>query len=115
MSNSSRKDTKESSRMALEAMGPKKMAAKMAEIYDVIVRCHKKDMGDLSLSEIQKEYEDFYSKRIDLNRVSARVYDLVQAHRVVRSESLRPCFVTGRMIHPVFAKPQQAALPGVGG
>lgn len=105
-----RVDTMDSSRMSFESMGPRALAGKMAEILDIIIHCHREGLTDLSLSEIQQAYEARLNKRIDLNRVSARVYDLVNAKKLDRIEQLRPCRVTGRKVHPVRAIAQQGRL-----
>jgi hypothetical protein len=103
-------DTMDSSRLSYDSMGVRVIAGKMAEILDIVVHCHREGLTDLSLSEIQQAYEAKNGKRIDLNRVSARVYDLVQAKKLERIEQLRPCKVTGRRVHPVKAIAQQARL-----
>ena len=67
-------------------------------------------MPDMSLTEIRDTYERLHSRRIDLNRVSARVSDLVAAGRLQRREDTRPCSVTTKNIHPVFVPAHQARL-----
>lgn len=106
-------DTRDSSRLSLKRMGARELAGKMAEILDVVAHCHRQGMADVSLTEIRDVYEAMLSKRIDLNRVSARVYDLVNAGKLERLPDLRPCSKTGRLVHPVRAVPQQARLAGV--
>ena len=45
---------------------------------------------------------------LETSTVAARVHSLIAAHRLVESEDLTPCPVTGRNVHMV-------ALPGAGG
>jgi hypothetical protein len=103
-------NVRESSRLAKAAMSQRELAGRMAEIMEVLVAAHKGGAADMSLTEIRDAYESSTGKRIDLNRVSARVYDLVNAERVERLEKMRPCTRTGRMVHPVRVVPQQARL-----
>lgn len=102
--------TKDTSAQALEAIGWKKMAAQQREIFDVVLGCQRNGMPDMSLTEIRDTYERLHSKRIDLNRVSARVSDLIAAKRLQRKEDTRPCSVTTKNIHPVFVPAHQAGL-----
>lgn len=106
-------DTRETSRLSLNRMGARELAGKMAEILDVVTHCHRQGMIDVSLTEIRDVYEATLCKRIDLNRVSARVYDLVNAGKLERQPVMRPCSKTGRMVHAVKAVAQQARLAGV--
>lgn len=108
-----RVDTRDTSRAALDALSPKKLAAKTAEIMEVVKRLHQTGEHDASLSEIQRAFEHWNERRIDLNRVSARVYDLVQAQQLERIKETRPCKVTGRLIHAVRVIPKQSRLQGV--
>jgi hypothetical protein len=108
-----RNDTQISSSESFKQLSPKKLAAKMAEILDVVSMCHRAGLPDLSLSEIQQAYERHHQRRIDLNRVSARVYDLVRAERLVRLTETRACRVTGRNVLPVYVKPLQSTIPGI--
>jgi len=52
-----RNDTQISSSESFKQLSPKKLAAKMAEILDVVSMCHRAGLPDLSLSEIQQAYE----------------------------------------------------------
>ena len=102
--------TKDTSAQALEQVGWKKMAAQQREVFDVVLGCQRNGMPDMSLTEIRDTYERLHSRRIDLNRVSARVSDLVAAGRLQRREDTRPCSVTTKNIHPVFVPAHQARL-----
>lgn len=102
--------TKDTSAQAREAVGWKKMAAQQREIFDVVLACQRSGAQDMSLTEIRDTYERVHGRRIDLNRVSARVTDLVAARRLVRKEDTRPCSVTQRAVHPVFVPAEQARL-----
>jgi hypothetical protein len=105
-----RVDTRDTSNAALAAVGLRKMAKQQQEIYDVILGAQRNGASDLSLTEIRDLYERVHGKRIDLNRVSARVSDLVAAKRIERKQDTRPCSVTSRPIHPVHVPPTQPRL-----
>jgi hypothetical protein len=100
----------DTSAQALDAMGLKVRQKAMQDVYRVVVLLMRNGAADASLSEIQRAYEQGYSKRIDLNRVSARVYDLKQSGWLIARQDTRPCRITGRMVHPVFAVARQAGL-----
>lgn len=106
-----RVNTLDTSSAALAAVGVREMSRSLQVVYDVIalgMRCGRVDM---SLQEIQELYESTNpGKRMDLNRVSARVADLVAAKRVVRKSDTRPCSRSGKPIHPVHIEPTQPRL-----
>ena len=102
----------DTSAQALADFGLKKMAKQQHEIFDVVLRAQRNGAADMSLTEIRDAYERLHARRIDLNRVSARVSDLVAAGRLHRRQDTRPCSVSQRPIHPVFVPPEQARLFG---
>jgi hypothetical protein len=102
--------TKDTSAQALEQIGWRKMAAQQREVFDIVLACQRNGQQDMSLTEIRDTYERVHGKRIDLNRVSARVSDLIAAKRLQRKEDTRACSVSGKNIHPVFVPPHQARL-----
>lgn len=110
MPTTARVDTRDTSSAALAQVGLRKMAKQQQEIFDVILGAQRNGSDDLSLTEIRDLYERVHGKRIDLNRVSARVSDLIGARRIERKQDTRPCSVTGRPIHPVFVPPTQPRL-----
>ena len=91
------------------AISPKKLAKQQQEILDVVARGCNPFVGDMSLVEIQREYEATYNTRIDVARVSARVSNLIAGGQLHRKVDPRPCSITRRMVHPVFAAQKQAA------
>ena len=82
------------------------------QIHDICVTAQRNGHDDMSGKEIQERYEAIYGKRIDASSVSARINNLVAAHRLVRLETQRPCRITGRDIHPVRVPLTQARLVG---
>lgn len=102
----------DTSAAALEALGFKKMAKQQQAIFDVVLGCQRHGMADMSLTEIRDAYERLHGRRIDLNRVSARVSNLVAAERLMRRLDTRACSVSGRQVHPVFVPEKQARLCG---
>lgn len=105
-----RVSTVDTSAQALEQLGLRARQRQLQAVFDVVLACQRSGAQDMSLTEIRDEFERRYSKRIDLNRVSARVYDLVAMHWLQRREDTRPCSVTGRNVHPVFVPAKQARL-----
>lgn len=102
--------TLDTSAASFEALGLKKMARQQQAIFDVVLACQRSGAHDLSLTEIRDAYERKHSQRIDLNRVSARVNNLVAAQRLSRRAETRDCSVSGRPVHPVFVPEKQARL-----
>ena len=102
--------TLDTSSAAFNAVGFKRLARQQQDIFDVVLRCQKAGALDMSLTEIRDAYERFHGKRIDLNRVSARVSNLVAGERLCRHVGTRLCSVSGRNVHPVFVPAEQAAL-----
>jgi 4-hydroxyphenylpyruvate dioxygenase-like putative hemolysin len=100
----------DTSSASLAGVGLKHLARQQQEILDVVLGAQRNGARDMSLTEIRDAYERRHSKRIDLNRVSARVSNLVASGRLCRREGTRPCSVTQRNIHPVFVPVQQARL-----
>lgn len=100
----------DTSAQALAALGYRKMAKQQQEIFDVVLAAQRNGARDMSLTEIRDTYERINGKRIDLNRVSARVSNLVAAKRLHRREDTRPCSVSERPIHPVYVPESQARL-----
>ena len=100
----------DTSAQALADFGLKKMAKQQHEIFDVVLRAQRNGADDMSLTEIRDAYERLHGRRIDLNRVSARVSNLVTAGRLVRLSDTRLCTVTQRQIHPVLVPESQARL-----
>lgn len=102
--------TLDTSAEALRSVGMREMAAKQREIFDVVLGCQRGGQPDMSLTEIRDTFERLHGRRIDLNRVSSRVSELVTAGRLVRTADTRPCSITGRPVHPVSVPAQQARL-----
>lgn len=102
--------TVDTSSAAYTGMGLRKLAAQQQEVLDVVLGLQRQGRSDCSLTEIRDAYELRFSKRIDLNRISARVYDLVNAHRLVRAVDTRACTVSKKLIHPVYAPARQERL-----
>ncbi len=102
--------TLDTSSEAFRSVGLKKLARQQQEIYDIVKIAHEMGRINCSLTEIRDLYESTYLKRIDLNRVSARVSDLVSAQRLARTLDTRPCSITKKNIHPVFVPLKQARM-----
>lgn len=100
----------DTSAQALQQLGVRAMAKQQKEIFDTVLRAQRNGAKDMSLTEIRDAYERHHGRRIDLNRVSARVSNLVTAGRLVRLSDTRPCAVTQRNVHPVFVPESQARL-----
>lgn len=106
-----RVDTRDTSSAALDEFGLSKRQKQMREILDVCIAAERNGAPDLSLTECRDLYERQHpGRRMDLNRVSARVSDLVDAKILQRRPETRPCAVTGKPIHPFFVVPTQARL-----
>ncbi len=103
-------DTIDTQSASLKAVGLKAMAKSLNEIYEVVRIAQERGAQDMSLTEIRDLYEVVYGKRIDLNRVSARVSNLIAAERLVRTPDTRACSVSKRLVHPVFIPLKQARL-----
>jgi hypothetical protein len=82
------------------------------QIHEICVIAQRNGRDDMSGKEIQERYEAIYGKRIEASSVSARVNNLVAANRLERLETMRPCRITGRDIHPVRVPLTQARLVG---
>lgn len=95
---------------SLAAVGMKGMAKSLNEVYEVVRIGLERGANDMSLTEIRDLYEHLHERRIDLNRVSARVSGLIDAQRLERRDEKRPCLISGRNIHPVFIPLKQARL-----
>lgn len=100
----------DTSSAALAVFGLKKMARQQQAIFDVVLAAQRNGAVDMSLTEIRDAFERTHSKRIDLNRVSARVSNLVAAQRLVRAVDARLCSVTGYLVRPVFVPAAQVRL-----
>ncbi len=100
--------TLDTSAESFRALGLRAMAAKQLEIYNIVKGCQIGGQADMSLTEIRDTFERLHGVRIDLNRVSSRVSELVAARRLVRTEEPRACTVSGRMVHPVLVPATQA-------
>lgn len=105
-----RVSTLDTSAAAFEALGLKKMGRQQQAIFDVVLACQRNGARDMSLTEIRDAYERAHSVRIDLNRVSARVSNLVAGRRLLRRADTRSCSVSGHRVHPVYVPEQQARL-----
>ena len=105
-----RVNTLDTQSAALHRMGFKALSASLAAVFDVVVAGHRSGASDMSLTEIRDLYERMHGKRIDLNRVSARVSNLVTSGRLMRKQAPRPCSVTKHAVHPVFAPAQQQSI-----
>ena len=76
------------------------------KIYDIIGR-----RANMSLSEIQQEYENRHSIRIDKGTVSARVNKMKSEDVDAVAEDLpRKCLITGKTVNPVYVKAGQNEL-----
>lgn len=95
---------------ALQALGLRTRQKQLRAVFDVVLACQRGGVKDMSLTEIRNEFERRNNTRIDLNRVSARVFDLCSMGWLQRREDTRPCTVTGRNVHPVFVPAKQARL-----
>ncbi len=102
--------TLDTSAQSLAAVSWRNVAHQQRDIFDVVLRAQRNGAADMSLTEIRDAYERHHARRIDLNRVSARVSDLVTARRLHRREDTRPCTVTQRNIHLVYVPESQARL-----
>lgn len=102
--------TKDTSADSLKAFGLKRLSRQQQEIHDVVAEAVRGGLVDLSLTEIRDRYEAEHGKRIDVNRVSARVSELVAAGRLVRSKDHRECSVTKHKCLPVSVPAKQAPL-----
>jgi hypothetical protein len=95
---------------SLQAVGLKAMAKSLNEVYEVVRIAHERGAKDVSLTEIRDLYEHLYERRIDLNRVSARVSNLIAAERLHRTLDTRVCSVSKRNVHPVFIPLKQVRI-----
>jgi hypothetical protein len=95
---------------SLQAVGLRAMSRSLADVFEVVRVGMESGAQDMSLTEIRDLYEHIHCKRIDLNRVSARVSNLITAERLERSLDTRPCSVSKRLVHPVFIPLKQARL-----
>jgi hypothetical protein len=102
--------TLDTSSASLKQMGLREMAAKQKEIFDVVLARQREGQADMSLTEIRDAFESRHGRRIDLNRVSSRVSELVDAQRLERTQEPRACSISGRMVHPVYVPAHQARL-----
>lgn len=102
--------TVDTSSAGLAALGLKRMARQQQAIFDVVLACQRGGARDVSLTEIRDAYERKHGQRIDLNRVSARVSNLVAAKRLERRADTRACTVSERQVHPVYVPEKQARL-----
>ena len=103
--------TLDTSSDAFQALGLKAMARQQHAIFDVVLGCQRSlGVRDMSLTEIRDAYERRHGKRIDLNRVSARVSNLVAMQWLARRTDTRPCSISGRQVHPVYVPEKQARL-----
>jgi hypothetical protein len=103
-------DTIDTQSASLKAVGVKGMAKSLNEIYEVVRVGIQRGAQDMSLTEIRDLYEHIHDKRIDLNRVSARVSNLIAAQRLERRLDTRQCSVSKRLVHPVFIPLKQVRL-----
>ncbi len=103
-------DTIDTQSESLKAVGVKGMAKSLNEVFEVIRIGIERGASDMSLTEIRDLYEHLHEKRIDLNRVSARVSNLIAAQRLERRSDTRPCLISKRNVHPVFIPLKQARL-----
>ena len=103
-------DTRRTSAIARDALGLRTRQKAMFAVFEVVLDCRRKGVRDMSLSEIQRAYEGATQSRMDLNRVSARVCDLVNTGWLPRRADTRACAVTGRAVCPVFVPKKQARL-----
>ena len=102
--------TLDTSSESWRSVGLREMAAKQREMFDVVRRSRLAGQPDMSLTEIRDTFERLHGRRIDLNRVSSRVSELVSAGRLTRTPDTRPCSITGRPVHPVSVPATQARL-----
>ncbi len=99
------------SAQALTELTPVKLARQAQEVFDVILAAQRRREGrDFSLTEVRDLYERAHGRRIDVNRISARVSELVSAKRLARATESRRCSVTGAPCRPVHVPAQQARL-----
>ena len=102
--------TLDTSAQSYRAIGLRAMAAKQLEIYNIVKGCQIGGQPDMSLTEIRDTFERLHGVRIDLNRVSSRVSELVAAKRLHRQQESRACSVSGRQVHAVLVPATQARL-----
>ena len=102
--------TSSTSAQALAAIGNKALAASCTRLLDICIAGQRNGAVDFSSREIQSLYEAQFSQRIEAGTISARVNELVASKRLVRSLVSRPCVVTGRPVHAVFAPATQVRL-----
>ena len=99
-----------SSAQSLQAVGTQVFMQLQDKIKDICVAAQLHGKTDLSMREIQSQYELQHGKRIEMSTVSSRVNSLVAAGRLVRLGVPRPCAITGRNILPLVAPLTQARL-----
>lgn len=102
--------TLDTSADALQALPLRDRQRQMSAVFDVVLGHQRGGGRDMSLTELRDAYERAHGTRIDLNRVSARVTDLVHAGWLQRRPDTRACSVSGRQILPVFVPEKQARL-----
>lgn len=102
--------TRDTSADSLKAFGLKKLSKQQQAIHDVVSAAQRRGVPDMSLTELRDAYEATHGRRIDVNRVSARVSELVAAGRLVRATTHRDCSVTKHKCLPVSVPAKQAPL-----
>jgi hypothetical protein len=102
--------TKEAQCQALTNMGLIGLKTRADDVYLVIATACRAGVQDLTGREIQSLYERRYGRRIESGTISARVSELIAAHRVLRRPVTRVCTVTGEMAAPVYVVMKQVRL-----
>ena len=69
---------------SLQQLGLRGLSRSLSEVFDVVHLGIVRGAYDMSLTEIRDLYEQLHGRRIDLNRISARVSDLITAQRLAR-------------------------------
>ena len=100
----------QSSAQSLAAVGTPAFMQLQDKIKDICIAAQLHGKADLSMREIQHQYELVHGKRIEMSTVSSRVNSLVSAGRLVRLSVPRPCAITGRNILPLVAPLVQTRL-----
>lgn len=95
--------TAETSATAFKGVTAARLKTLNDVLYDLVAGAQLHGRADMSLRELQAAYEARHNKRIELGTVSGAVTRMVDAGRLSRRLSPRPCTVTEREIMPFFA------------
>ena len=95
---------------ALSQLKPRELARQQRELLECVVAAMRHGAQDLTRTELRDFYERTYGRRIDSNRVSARVIELLRAGRLHVRAQARTCSVTKRQVEALYVTPEQQRM-----